>query len=156
MAIEMKKTRVKITKPLYLGMSILDIIKILMYEFWYDYIKPKYGHSGNLCYTDTDSFIINIKIKDFFEDASNDVERWFDTSNYDKNDKRPLPIGKNKKVTGLFKDKLGGKIIREVVALKLKTNAYLMEDGSDHKKAKGTKKCNKTKSYVWKLQGLLV
>ena len=92
-------------------------------------------------YTDTDSFIINIKTEDFFEDISNDVERWFDTSNYDKNDKRPLPIGKNKKVPGLFKDELGGKIITEVVALRPKTYAYLMDDGSDHKKAKGTKKC---------------
>ena len=123
------------TKPLYLGMSKLDISKILTFKFWYDYIKPKYG------YTDTDSFVIYIKTEDFFEDISNDVERWFDTSNYDKNDKRPLPIGKNKKVPGLFKDELGGKIITEVVALRPKTYAYLMDDGSDHKKAKGTKKC---------------
>ena len=109
MAIEMKKTRVKMTKPLYLGMSILDISKILMYEFWYNYIIPKYGDKAKLCYTDTDSFIINIKTEDFFEDISNDVERWFDTFNYDKNDKRPLPIGKNKKVQGLFKDEFGRK-----------------------------------------------
>ena len=138
MAIEMKKTRVKMTKPLYLGMSILDISKILMYEFWYNYIIPKYGDRAKLCYTDTDSFIIYIKTEDFFEDISNDVERWFDTSNYDKNDKRPLPIGKNKKVPGLFKDELGGKIM-VVVALRPKTYAYLMDDGSDLKKAKGTK-----------------
>ena len=82
-----------------------------------------------------------MKTEDFFEDISNDVERWFDTSNYDKNDKRPLPIGKNKKVPGLFKDELGGKIITEVVALRPKTYAYLMDDGSNHKQAKGTKKC---------------
>ena len=87
MAIKMKKTRVKMTKPLYLGMSILDISKILMYKFWYDYINPKYGDRAKLCYTDTDSFIIYIKTKDFFEDISNDVERWFDASNYHKNDK---------------------------------------------------------------------
>ena len=107
----MKKITVKMTKPLYLGMSILDISKILMYEFWYDYINPKYGDRVKLCYTDTCSFIIYIKTKDFFEDISNDVERWFDTSNYDKNDKKPLSIGKNKKVPGLFKDELGGKIM---------------------------------------------
>ena len=107
----MKKITVKMTKPLYFGMSILDISKILMYEFWYDYINPKYGDRAKLCYTDNYSFIIYIKTKDFFEDISNDVERWFDTSNYDKNDKRPLSIGKNKKVPGLFKDKLGGKIM---------------------------------------------
>ena len=64
----MKKTRVKMTKPLYLGMSILDISKILMYEFWYDYINPKYGNNSKLCYKDTDSFIIYIKVEDFFED----------------------------------------------------------------------------------------
>ena len=141
MAIEMKKTRVKMIKPLYLGMSILDISKTLMHEFWYDCINPKYGGKVKLCYTDTDSFIIYIKTEDFFEDISNDVERQFDTSNYDKIDKRPLPIGKNKKVPCLFKDELGGKIITEVVALRPKTYAYLMDDGNDHKKAKGTKKC---------------
>ena len=111
MAIEIKKTRVKATERLYLGMSILDISKILMYKFWYDYISSKYGGKAKLCYTDTDSFIIYIKTEDFFEDISNDVERWFDTFNYDKNDKRPLLIGKNKKVPGLFKVELGGKII---------------------------------------------
>ena len=141
MATDMKRTRVKMTKPLYLGMSILDISKILMYEFWYDYINPKYRDRAKLCYTDTDSFIIYIKTEDFFEDISNDVERWFDTSNYDKNDKRPLPIGKNKKVPGIFKDELGGKIMTEVVALRPKAYAYLDDDGSDHKKAKCTKKC---------------
>ena len=117
MAIELKKTRVKMTKPLYLSMSILDISKILMYKFSYDYISPKYGDRVKLCYTDTDSFIINIKTEDFFEDISNDVKKWFDTSNYDKNqknDKRPLPIGKNKKVPGLFKYELGGKIIKRI------------------------------------------
>ena len=137
----MKKTRVKMTKPLYLGMSVLDISKILMHEFWYDCINSKYGYKVKLCYTDTDSFIIHIITKDFFEDIYNDVEKWFDTSNYDKKDKRPLPIGKNKKVPGLFKDELGGKIITEVVAIRPKTYAYLIDDGSEHKKAKGIKKC---------------
>ena len=90
-------------------MSILDISKILMYKFWYDYIRPKYGDRARLCYTDTASFIIYIKIKDFFEDISNVVKKWFDTSNCNKNNKRPLPIGVNKKVPGLFKDELGRK-----------------------------------------------
>ena len=80
MAKEMKKTKVKMTKPLYLGMSILDISKTFMYEFWYDYIKPKYGDREKLCYRDTDSFVIHIITEDFFEDISNDVEIWFDTS----------------------------------------------------------------------------
>ena len=69
-----------------------------------DYIRPKYGYKAKLCYTDTDSFVVHIKTKDFFENVSNDVERWFDTSNYDENDKRPLRICKNQKVPGLFKD----------------------------------------------------
>ena len=73
MAIEMKKTKVKMTKPLYLSMSILDISKILSTEFWYDYIKQKYGDKAKLCYTDTDSFIIYIMIEDSFEDI--DVEK---------------------------------------------------------------------------------
>ena len=149
MAIEMKKTRVKMTKPIYLGMSILDISKILMYEFWYDYIKPKYGDRAKLCYTDTDSFVIDIKTKDFFEDISNDVKRRFDTSNYDDNDERPLPIGKNKRVPGLFNDELGGKIMVEVVSIRPKTWAYLMNDGSEHKKAKGTKKCVRKQKHMF-------
>ena len=96
MAIEMKKTRVKMTKPSYLGMSILDISKILMHEFWYDYISPKYGERAKLCYMDTDSFIIYIKTKDF-EDISNDVKKWIDMSNSNKNNKKPLLIYVNKK-----------------------------------------------------------
>ena len=86
-AVEMKKTKVKMNKLIYLGMSILDISKTLMYEFWYDYIKPKYQDRAKLCYIDTDSFIIHIKIEDFYKQIANDVETWFDTSNYDENDK---------------------------------------------------------------------
>ena len=80
-AIEMKKTKVKINKPIYLGMSILDISKTLMYVFWYDYITPKYQDKAKLCYMDTESFVIRIKTKDFLEDIANDVGEWFDTSN---------------------------------------------------------------------------
>ena len=137
--IEMKKTKVKMNKPIYLGLSILEISKILMYEFWYDYMKPKYANNVKLCYTDTDSFIINIKTNDFYEDTSSDVENRFDTSNYEVN--RPLPMGKNKKVIGLMKDELGGKIIAEFVTLRLKSYSYLTDDGKEDKKAKGTKKC---------------
>ena len=137
-AIEMKKTKIKMNKPIYLGLSILEISKILMYEFWYDYMKPKYGDSVKLCYMDTDSFIMYIKTEDFYKDIANDVEKRFDTSNYEVD--RPLPTGKNKKVIGLMKDKLGGKIITEFVALRPKTYSYLTDDCKEDKKAKGTKK----------------
>ena len=137
----MNKTKVKMNNPIYLGMSVLDISKMLMYKFWYDYFKPKYGDRAKLCYTDTDSIIIHIITEDFFEDISNDVQIWYDTSNYDENYKRPLPIGKNKKVIGLFKDELGGRIMKEFCALRAKTYSYLMDDDSEVKKSKGTKKC---------------
>ena len=97
LGIEMKKTKVKMNKPLYLGITILDISKIFMYKFWYDYIKPKYGDRAKLYYLDTDSFIIHIFTENFFEDIADDVERWFHTSNYDENDKRPLSIDENKR-----------------------------------------------------------
>ena len=91
--IEMKKTKVKMNKPIYLGLSILEISKILMYEFWYDYMKPKYNDDVKLCYMDTDSLVMHIKTNDFCKDISDDVDSRFDTSNYEV--KRPLPIGKN-------------------------------------------------------------
>ena len=99
-------------KPVYLGMSILDISKTLMYEFWYEYMKLKFKEKAKLCYMDTDSFVINIFTEDFFEDINNDIEKWFDTCNYDKNDKRSLKTGINKKVIGMFKDELGVKIMK--------------------------------------------
>ena len=105
-----KKTKIKIKKPIYLGLSILEISKTLMYEFWYDYMKLKYGSNVKLCYMDTDSVIMNIKTNDFYEDIAN--ENRFDTSNYEVN--RPLPMRKNKKVIGLIKDELQSvtKIVR--------------------------------------------
>ena len=90
--IEMKKVKVKMKKPLYLGLSILEISKIIMYEFWYDYVKKKYGDMVKICYMDTDSLIMNIKTKGFYKDIAQDVEERFDTSNYDVD--RPLPKGK--------------------------------------------------------------
>ena len=137
--IEMNKTKVKMNKPMYLGLSILDISEVLMYEFWYDYMKLKYKNKVKLCYMDTNSLIMNIKTNDFYKDISYDVDKRFYTSNYECN--RPLPTGKNKKVIGLMKDELGGKIITEFVTLRPKTYSYLTDDGKIDKKAKGTKKC---------------
>ena len=133
--IEMKKTKVEMNKPIYLGLSILEISKILMYKFWYDYMKPKYNDHVRLCYMDTDSFIMNIKTNDFYKDISDDVECKFYTSNYEV--KRPLPTGKNKKVIGLMKDE----IIIEFIALRPKTYSYLTDNDKIDKNAKGTKKC---------------
>ena len=126
-------------KPIYLGLSLLEISKILMYEFCYDYMKPKYNDNVKLCYMDTDSFVMYIKLNDFYKDISNDLECKFDTLNYITN--RPLPIGKNKKVIGLMKDELGGEIITEFTALRPKTYSYLTDNDKIDKKAKGTKTC---------------
>ena len=140
----MNKTNIKTNKPTYLVQSILDISKTLMYEFWYGYFKPKYHDRIKLCYIDTDSFVIEVKTEDFYVDISDDVEKWNDTSNYDKEDKRPFPIGINKKIPGLIKDQLGGKIIIEFCAIRVKTYASAVYDGKkikEKKRAKGTKKC---------------
>ena len=147
---EMKKIEVKINKPIYLGQAVLDLSKTLMFEFWYDCLKPMYGDKIRLCYTDTDSFIMHIKTDDFYKDISADVDKWFDTFNFNKNNNRPLEIGKNKKVLGKFKDELGGKIMTKLCAPRGKTYSFLIDDFTDddyeknrivNKKAKGTKKC---------------
>ena len=136
--IEMKKIKVKMKKPIYLGLSILELSKITMYEFWYDYVKSKYMDNARLCYTETDSFVINVKTKDFYKDTVEDVKERFDTSNFSYD--RPLPIGMNKKVVGLIKDELGRGIINEFVALRPKAYSYRTDDLVELKKAKGTKK----------------
>ena len=150
LVMEMKKIEVKINKPIYLGQAVLDLSKTLMFEFWYDYLKRMNGDKIRLCYTDTDSFIMHTKTDDFYKDINNDVDKWFDTSNYDKNDNRSLEIGKNKKVLGNFKDEHGGKIMTKFVTLRAKTYSFLIDEYTDedyeknrivNKNAKGTKKC---------------
>ena len=135
----MKKTKIKMNKSVYLGLSILEISKLIMYELWYDYMRPKYSEKAKLCYMDTDSFIIKIKTQDFYKDIVDDVENRFDTSNYRVN--KPLPTRKNRKVIDLMKYELGGKIMTEFVALRPKAYSYLMDNGITERKAKGTKKC---------------
>ena len=140
MAIEMNKTKVVMKKPTYLGQAILDFSKILMYGFYYDYLKRKYGDKIKLCYMDTDSFITHIQTEDSYKDISNDVSKWFDTSAYSK-DNRPLPIEVNKKVIGKFQDGLNGQIIDKFCALKGKTYALTINNSNkEMKKAKGRKK----------------
>ena len=119
-------------KSVYLDLSILEINKTLIYEFWYDYMKPKYGDNVKFCYMDTDSFITHSKTEDFYKDIIDVVEKRFDTSNYEVN--RPLSTGKNKKVIGLMKYELGGKIMTEFVALRPKTYSCLMDDDGSQKR----------------------
>ena len=137
--IKMKKVKVKMNKPIYLGLSILEISKIIMYEFCYDYMKRKYGDMVKLSYMDTDSLVMNVKTKDFYKDIAQDVEERFDTSNYGVD--KPLPKGKNKKVIGLMKDELDGGIITEFVAMRPKTYSYMTDEFFEMKKSRGTKKC---------------
>ena len=94
----MKKVEVKNNKPIYLGQAILDISKTLMYEFWYGYIKPKYGDKARLCYMDTDRFVMHIKTENFFKDIADDVDKWVDTSNHDKNDNRSWKLEETKRL----------------------------------------------------------
>ena len=114
MGCEMGKVKVVMNKPVYLGQAILDLSKIIMYEFHYDYMLPKYGVIIKLCYMDTDSFVYDIETEDFYKDIAEDVEARFDTSGYCD---RPLPVGKNKKVIGLMKDELGGEVMKEFISL---------------------------------------
>jgi len=135
-AIHMKRTKIVYDKPIYLGMAILDLSKVLMYEFHYNYMKKKYGNNAKLLYTDTDSLIYEIQTEDFYMDIARDVDLWFDTSEYPEE----LPIRKvNKKVIGMFKDEAGGKQIEEFVALRPKLYSYKIAN-EEKKKCKGIKK----------------
>ena len=96
----MKRTQIFTNKPIYLGLSILDISKIVMYEFWYDYVKPKFGEKTMLCYMGTNSFLLYIKAEDIYSDIPTDAEISFDTSNYELD--RLLTKGKNKKVADYY------------------------------------------------------
>ena len=152
MGCKMGKIKVVMKKPVYLGQAILDLSKIVMSEFHYNYTKPKYGDDLHLqgpqhlklCYMDTDSLIYQIKTEDFYADITDDFPKRFDTSGY-----HPLPIGLNKNVIGLMKDELGGAIMTEFVALRPKLYSYRKPDGTEDKKCKRIKKCavNKTLTF---------
>jgi hypothetical protein len=139
-AVHMRKTKLKYDKPIYLGMSILDLSKTLMYDFHYNYVKKKYGDRAKLLFTDTDSLAYEIKTEDFYADISNDVEQLFDTSEYSKDHPSGIKTGVNKKVIGMFKDEAAGKQIAEFVGLRAKLYSYKMLAGKENKKCKGIKK----------------
>ena len=146
MGCEMGKIKVVMNKPVYLGQAILDLSKIVMYEFHYDYMKRKYSDKNlTLCYMDMDSLIYSIKTDDFYKDIAEDVKDRFDMSGYNSN--RSLPVGLNKKVISLMKDDIGGEIMTEFVTLRPKMYAYKTGDSEsttrwdEVKKCKGIKKC---------------
>ena len=130
----MGKVKVKMNKLVYIGQVILDLSKMIMYEFPYDYMKKNL----KLLYMDTDSLVYKIRTEDFYKDIAEDVETRFDTSGYEPS--RPLLIGKNKKVIGLMNDELEGKIMKEFITLRPKMKSYRVEE-SEPKKCKGIKKC---------------
>ena len=139
-SVHMKKTSLIMNKPVYLGMCILDLSKTIMYDFHYNYIKPKYGEKAKLLFTDTDSFMYEIETEDFYKDISKDVKDRFDTSDYPENHPSGIPTGINKKVLGMFKDEAAGKRIKEFVGLRAKLYSFIMEDGKENKRCKGVKK----------------
>ena len=147
-AVKMRKTKVWMNKPVYVGMSILDLSKTLMFSFQYEYVKKKW-EKVEVLYSDTDSLVLNIETDDFFKDISGDVVEWFDTNDFPKDHPavlEGLPIVKeNKKKIGLMKDECGGKILTEWVALRPKLYSLLTE-GGEKQKAKGLKKSIKNKS----------
>ena len=138
MGCEMGKIKVVMNKPVYLGQAILDLSKIVMYEFHYDYMKQKYPEELTFCNMGTDYLIYDIETEDVYKDIAEDVKDRFDTSGYNPN--RPLPVGLNKKVIGLMKDELGGEIMTEFVTLRPKMYAYKTGE-SESKKCKGIQKC---------------
>ena len=139
-AIHMKMTSLKLDKPIFLGMCILDLSKTLMYDFHYNYIKQKYGDKAKLLFTDTDSLMYEIQTEDFYKDISEDVEDKFDTSNYPSEHSIGEDyIGKNKMVIGMFKDEAGGKVIDEIVGLRAKLYSFKMFEGEEIKKLKDLK-----------------
>ena len=147
-SVHMKKTSLTMNKPVYLGMCILDLSKIVMFDFHYNYIKPKYGNKAKLLFTDTDSFLYEIQTEDFYKDISGDVKNRFDTSDYPEGHPSGIPTGINKKVLGMFKDEAAGKIIKEFVGLRAKLYSYKMEEGKENKRCKGIKKAVIKKSIT--------
>ena len=145
-SVHMKKTSLTMNKPVYLGMSILELSKIIMFDFHYKYIKPKYRNKAKLLFTDTDSFLYEIQTEDFYKDIAGDVRDRFDTSDYPESHPSGIPTGINKKVLGKFKDEAAGKVFKEFVGLRAKLYSYKMDEGKENKRCKGIKKAVVEKS----------
>ena len=136
-AVHMKKTKLYFNKPVYLGMSMLDLSKSLTHDFHYNYIKTRYWNKAKLLFTDTDSLAYENKTKDVYKDINPDIEKRFNTSDYPSNHPSGIKTGLNSKVLEMFKDEAGGKQIVEFVGLRAKLYSYKMLDGSEDKKCKG-------------------
>ena len=146
-AIKMKKTRVVMNKPIFAGMTILDLSKLLMFNFHYGYVKKKWKNVSVL-YTDTDSLVLEIETEDFFADIAADVKEWFDTNDFSPEHPAVLNgmpiVPENKRKIGLMKDECCGAVMTEFVALKAKLYSFLTEEDEkirEKQKAKGVKKC---------------
>ena len=137
LAMEIKNKKIKMNLPIYIGFTILEVSKTVMWKFFYDYLKPKHGDKIKLCYTETDSFIPHIKTEYFYEDTADDVEEWFDTSTY-KIDRPLLITKKYKKVLGKFKDELGGRIMTKFAGYLL-VQRHMLIQWMILMKKKGTK-----------------
>ena len=139
--VHMGKVEIELNKPIYCGAAILDLSKCIMFNFHYEYAKKKW-EKIKVLYTDTDSLVYEIETQDIFADTAGDVEKWFDTSGYAKDHPAVgigFPVGKNKKVSGVFKDECGGKMISELAALRAKCYSVLMDKGNVSKRCKGVK-----------------
>ena len=142
-SIEMRKAQILMNKPVYLGVSRLDLSRTVMYEFWFDYVKPKYCKKSKLCCMDTDNFTVHVKSDNIYRDIAGDVLTRLGTSNFEL--ERPLPKGKNKKVIVLMKNKFGEQIMKQFVSLKTKMYSYLRDKNDENKKQKVHKMCHKRK-----------
>ncbi len=138
-AIHMNKQKIKFNKPIFTGFCVLEMSKFIMYEFVYDYVKPKWKNKVEICGGDTDSLFLHIKTQDFYEDIKPDIEKWFDTSNFSENNKFGLER-MNAKVLGKFKIETEGKnhnknadnIITEFVGLRAKNYNMKLEVGDNY------------------------
>ena len=135
----MGRTKLVWEKPVYVGAAILDLAKCFMYDFHYNYIKPKYGDKAQLLMTDTDSLIYEIKTDDFYKDIEDDIPSRFDTSAYPA-DHQGIKLRVNKKVIGMMKDETAGDEIIEFIGLRSKLYSYITENEEKVKICKGIKK----------------
>ena len=144
-AIEMRKTSVLMDKLVMVGKAILDKSKILIYEFYYYYLKPKYKGKVKLLYMDTDSFVLHVETEDVFGDIKNDIHDWFDTSKNLKSLYLPLEYGVNKKIIEKMTDELFNGFMKEFIAIGPKIYEFTQlkydESINETKKIKGTNKC---------------